>query len=72
MARPRIHGKRVSTALRLPIELHERLATVAAERDTSINHLMVKAADHYLSHVLRPLPGGTDVDRWVAKHGDLS
>jgi hypothetical protein len=40
----------------VPEELHARLAEVAEERDTSINHLMVKAADYYLEHVLRELP----------------
>lgn len=56
MARPAVHPPdRVSTQVRLPKDLHARLAEIADERDTSINHLMVKAAQRYLDH-LPPLP----------------
>lgn len=56
MARPRKFGPRVTTAVRVPEELHARLAAVAEDHDTSINHLMVRAADYYLEHVLRRFP----------------
>lgn len=56
MARPRKFGDRVTTAVRVPVDLHERLAAVADDRDTSINNLIVKAADYYLEHVIKPMP----------------
>lgn len=43
--------RRVVTAVRLPEELHERLQRVAHERDTSVNHLIMKAAESYLSRL---------------------
>ena len=51
---------RVTTAIRIPAGLHERLQAEAERRDTSINHLMVRAAAVYLDHHLPPL--GPDVD----------
>jgi predicted transcriptional regulator len=61
MARPRTHGTRVTTAIRIPEDLHARLQEVAEERDTSINHLMVRAAAFYLEHGLAPLDAGVPV-----------
>jgi predicted HicB family RNase H-like nuclease len=49
------HEERKTTAVRLPVSLHERLVQVAAERETSVNHLLVKAATVYLDR-LTPLP----------------
>jgi hypothetical protein len=46
---------RVTTAIRVPVTLHERLQQEAERRDTSINHLMVRAAAYYLDHHLPPL-----------------
>lgn len=46
--RPKRTGERVATAIRLPKELHERAVRVAHERDTSVNHLVVKALALYL------------------------
>lgn len=51
MGRPTRNGERVATAIRLPRELHERAARVAHERDTSINHLVVKALALYLDRL---------------------
>jgi predicted HicB family RNase H-like nuclease len=43
MERPRTHtDPRITTAVRLPQSLYERLKDEAAERDTSLNHLVVK------------------------------
>lgn len=56
MARPRKFGDRVTTAVRVPVDLHDRLVAVADDRDTSINNLIVKAADYYLEHVIKPMP----------------
>lgn len=52
MARPKKYlERRVTTAIRLPERLHRDLEETAHERDTSINHLMVKAAEFYLRHL---------------------
>ena len=52
MGRPKkFHDRRVTTAVRLPERLHRRLSETAEDRDTSINHLMVKAAEHYLDRL---------------------
>lgn len=51
MARPKRTGERVATAVRFPKELHERAQEVADERDTSINHLVVKALRYYLDRL---------------------
>ena len=52
MARPKKYlERRVTTAIRLPERLHRDLEATAQERDTSINHLLVKAAEFYLRHL---------------------
>lgn len=56
MARPRQHGERVVTAIRIPVDLHARLVEVCEERDITINGLMVKATAHYIDNVMLPLP----------------
>lgn len=49
MSRPKKFTEhRVTTAVRLPESLHRELEAVAAERDTSINHLLCKGAEFYL------------------------
>lgn len=51
MGRPRRDGsdeERITTAVRIPKSLFERLMEVAAERDTSMNHLLCKGAARYL------------------------
>jgi hypothetical protein len=52
--------RRVTTAIRVPERLHERLQREAESRDTSINHLMVRAAAFYLDHHLPPLGPATE------------
>lgn len=61
MGRPKKYlERRVTTAVRLPESLHRQLQEVADERDTSINHLITKAAQTYLT----TLPAlGPDLDR---------
>lgn len=52
MGRHKVHReKRVATAVRLPESLHERLQREAEARDTSINHLLAKAANYYLDRL---------------------
>jgi predicted HicB family RNase H-like nuclease len=50
---------RVTTAVRIPESLHRQLQETADARDTSVNHLIMKAARHYLAN-LPPL--GVDTD----------
>ncbi len=52
MSRRRV-TERVSTAIRLPIELHAELQRQASEREVSVNFLVTRAVDHYLRE-LRP------------------
>lgn len=49
-ARP---APRVSTAVRLPADLHAELQQQAAEREVSVNFLVTRAVAHYLK-ALRP------------------
>ena len=49
--RPKVHGERVTTAVRLPKELHKRASHEAIDRDTSVNHLLVKALTYYLDRL---------------------
>jgi predicted HicB family RNase H-like nuclease len=57
MARPRTFTeKRISTAVRIPESLHDRLQEAAEERDVSINHMVVRAITLYLDNHLKPLP----------------
>jgi hypothetical protein len=51
--RPRIHDEpRVTTAVRLPTELHDRLRCAADERHVSVNFLIVKALEDYLDRLI--------------------
>jgi predicted HicB family RNase H-like nuclease len=53
MARPKTHQvKRVTTAVRLPEPLHERLTTEAERREVSTNLLITKAVENYLDHLV--------------------
>lgn len=45
-------GPRTSTAVRLKPELHEALATAAAERDVSVNWLVNRAAEDFLARLI--------------------
>lgn len=51
MARPKVHGDRIATQIRVPVELHERLVAVCEEREITINYLMCKAASVYLDQM---------------------
>jgi predicted transcriptional regulator len=44
--------ERVTTAFRLPKELHARLHEAAAERDLSANYLAVKALEDFLERLV--------------------
>ncbi len=58
MARPRIYAEeRVSTQVRLPAELHRELHREAGDRDVSVNLLVTRAVEHYLTR----LPAVADV-----------
>lgn len=59
--------ERVTTAIRVPISLHARLQEEAELRDTSINHLVVRAARYYLDHRLPPL----DRDGSASDHAEV-
>lgn len=50
--RPKEHYEdRVTTAVRIPRKLHKQLKREAVERDSSVNHLIVKAAQFYLDRL---------------------
>jgi hypothetical protein len=52
VARPRISDEpRVTTAVRLPASLHDRLRDRALERDVSVNLLVTKAVEAYLDQL---------------------
>jgi predicted HicB family RNase H-like nuclease len=51
--------QRVTTAVRIPESLFERLKEAAAARDTSVNHLLVRGADYYIRR-LPPLDPADD------------
>lgn len=47
--RPKIYSEpRVSTGLRLPKSLHERILAMADERDVSANWLITRAIERYV------------------------
>lgn len=49
MARPKKHhDERRVTAVRLPVELHDRAKATAEERDVSVNWLVTRALAAYL------------------------
>lgn len=63
MARPRLYEEnRVTTAVRLPEALHQRLQEAARQRDVSVNLLVVKAIERHLDQLV-PL------DQAVLAHG---
>ncbi len=50
--RPRKYSEdRVATAVRIPKDLYTKLKQEANERDSSLNHLLVKAAEYYLDRL---------------------
>lgn len=55
MARPKVHHeKRVSTAIRIPESLHDRLREAADERDVSVNLLATRALSEFLDSLISP------------------
>jgi len=53
MARPKVHHqKRVTTAIRVPEDLHGRLARAAEERELSVNYLVVRAIEDFLQRLI--------------------
>jgi predicted HicB family RNase H-like nuclease len=42
----------VTTALRLPKEVHERLKSAADERGVGVNYLAVRALEEFLAHLV--------------------
>jgi hypothetical protein len=50
--RPRQYPEdRVTTAVRIPKDLYTKLKREANERDSSLNHLLVRAAEYYLDRL---------------------
>ncbi len=43
---------RTATAIRFPDDVHERLRIAADERDLSINYLVVKAVEDFLTRLI--------------------
>jgi hypothetical protein len=53
MARPKVHHEeRVTTALRVPRVLHDRLKAAAEERQVGVSLLAVKALQDYLDRLI--------------------
>lgn len=44
--------QRLTTAIRLPEDLHRQLREAADERDLSINYLVVKAVEEFLENLI--------------------
>lgn len=44
--------QRTTTAIRFPEALHERLRTAAEERDLSINYMVTKAVEDFLTRLI--------------------
>jgi hypothetical protein len=55
MARPKLYEEnRIPTAVRIPESLHRRLQLTAAEREISVNLLIIRAIERHLD-LLAPL-----------------
>ena len=53
MARPKVHHEeRITTAVRIPESLHNRLREAADERELSANYLIVRAIEDYLDRLI--------------------
>jgi hypothetical protein len=53
MGRPRVHDEpRVTTAVRVPKTLHERVRDAADERGVGVNTLVVRALEEYLDRLV--------------------
>jgi predicted HicB family RNase H-like nuclease len=53
VGRPRVHDEeRVTTAVRVPRGLHDRVRAAADERQVAVNLLVVKALEDYLDRLV--------------------
>lgn len=52
MGRPRVNADRVSSGYRVSPELHDRPVTAASERDVSVNWMITKAIEEFLSRLI--------------------
>jgi predicted HicB family RNase H-like nuclease len=53
MGRPRVHTEdRVTTAVRVPKTLHDRVRAAAHERQVGVNFLVVRALEEYLDRLV--------------------
>ncbi|MCU1426777.1 MAG: hypothetical protein JWL83_777 [Actinomycetia bacterium] len=53
MGRPRVHQEeRVTTAVRVPKTLHDRVRAAADERQVGVNLLVVRALEEYLDRLV--------------------
>lgn len=55
MARPREHGRRVTTAIRFAPEVHEALKETADELGVGMNWLVNRAVEEMLERIVLPL-----------------
>jgi hypothetical protein len=65
MPRPKLYEeRRILTAVRIPESLHRQLQVAAAEREISVNLLIIRAIKNHLEH-LPPLdPVVADKSAW--------
>lgn len=53
MARPKVHKeRRITTAIRVPEQLHGQLSEAAEERDLSVNYLVVRAIEDFMNRLI--------------------
>lgn len=52
MSRPRQYDQRVQTQVRMPVDLHAQLAAAAEERMLSVNYLITRAIEEYLTRLV--------------------
>lgn len=53
MARPKIYEEtRVTTAIRIPESLHEKLTEAAKERELSVNYMVVRAVEEFIERLI--------------------
>jgi hypothetical protein len=53
VGRPRVHDEeRVTTAVRVPKTLHDRVRAAASERQVGVNLLVVRALEEYLDRLV--------------------
>jgi predicted HicB family RNase H-like nuclease len=52
MARPKLYEeRRIPTAVRIPESLHRQLHEAAAEREVSVNLMIIRAIKNHLEHL---------------------